>query len=85
MPKLFENVLEARIESWAERVGLLSDLQGGFRPGRSTVDQIFCLKEITSLRREQNRATFLGFIDAACAYDTVHTKESIKKFPGLRP
>ena len=30
------------------------------------------MKEITSLRREQNRATFLGFIDVARAYDTVH-------------
>jgi hypothetical protein len=29
--KLFEKILESRIQAWSERVGLLSDLQGGFR------------------------------------------------------
>jgi hypothetical protein len=31
VPKLFEKILEDRISGWAERVGLVSDLQGGFR------------------------------------------------------
>ena len=39
--KLFEKILYRRIQAWSERVGLLSDLQGGFRAGRSTVDQLF--------------------------------------------
>ena len=69
--KVFEKVLDARIQAWAERVGLLSDLQGGFRGGRCTVDQLFALNEITAIRREAGDPTFLAFIDVAKAYDRV--------------
>ena len=69
--KVFEKVLDARIQEWSERVGLLTDLQGGFRGGRSTVDQLFALNEITAMRREDGDATFLAFIDVAKAYDRV--------------
>lgn len=34
LPKVFEKVLDSRIGAWSERVGALSDLQGGFRDGR---------------------------------------------------
>ena len=34
-----------------ERTGVLSDLQGGFREGRGTEDQIFVLNEIVAHRR----------------------------------
>ena len=38
LPKVFEEVLHTRIRDWSERVGALSDLQGGFRAGRGTMD-----------------------------------------------
>ena len=69
--KVFEKVLDARIQAWSERVGLLSDLQGGFRGGRCTVDQLFALNEITAIRREAGDPAFLAFIDVAKAYDRV--------------
>ena len=42
--KLFEKNLDRRIQVWSERVGLLSDLQGGFRAGRGTVGPPVCLE-----------------------------------------
>jgi hypothetical protein len=51
------------------RVGVLSDIQGGLRAGRSTVDQLFCLREISAMRSELKIPTFMAFIDV---YDTVH-------------
>ena len=69
--KVFEKVLDARIQAWSERIGALTDLQGGFRGGRSTVDQLFALNEITAMRREDGDATFLAFIDVTKAYDRV--------------
>jgi hypothetical protein len=69
--KLFEKILDRRIQTWSERVGILSDLQGGFRAGRGTVDQLFILNEITAIRREQGLTTFLCFIDVSKAYDRV--------------
>ncbi len=73
--KLFEKILDRRIQVWSERVGLLSDLQGGFRAGRGTVrrtvDQLFALNEITAIRLERSQATFVCFIDVSKAYDKV--------------
>ena len=72
--KLFEKLLDERIRAWGERVGLLSDLQGGFREERCTVDQIFLLIEITS-HSERGQSTFLTFIDVKKAYDRVWRPE----------
>ena len=69
--KTFEKILDKRIQTWAERVGALSDLQGGFRIGRGCIDQLFLLNEITALRREQGLPSFLAFIDVRKAYDRV--------------
>ena len=71
LPKVFEKIIDQRLRSWAERVGALSDLQGGFRAGRGTPDQIFALNEIITSRSERNLPTFSCFIDIAKAYDTV--------------
>ncbi len=68
---VFEKILDRRIQAWSERVGLLSDLQGGFWAGRGTVDQLSILNEITAIRRENSSATFLCFIDVSKAYDKV--------------
>jgi hypothetical protein len=70
--KLFETVLNTRLRKWSERVGVLSDLQGGFREGRGTLDQMFILNEIVAMRwREHRRPVFLTFIDVRKAYDRV--------------
>ena len=71
LPKVFEKVFDKRIRAWSERVGCLSDLQGGFRSGRGTTDQMFILNEIVTSRKEKGSSTFLAFIDIAKAYDTV--------------
>lgn len=71
MTQLFEKVLDSRLRIWAERVGVLSDLQGGFRHGRGCLDQIFILNEILSKRREMGLSSFLAFIDVKKAYDRV--------------
>ena len=69
--KIFEKVIDRRIRCWAERVGTLSDLQGGFREGRGTADQIFILHELVAKRTEQNLPTFLAFRDVRKANDKV--------------
>ena len=53
LAKTFEKVLDTGLRAWAERTGVLSDLQGGFREGRGTEDQIFILNEIAAHRRER--------------------------------
>ncbi|XP_072018595.1 uncharacterized protein [Amphiura filiformis] len=50
---------------------ILSESQAGFRPGRSTVDQLFTLRQITEKYTEIDKALYLCYIDYQKAFDTV--------------
>ena len=43
--KLFERILNSRLQAFLEREGELSDYQFGFRANKSTIDTILCLKK----------------------------------------
>ena len=53
------------------RIERMSEEQGGFRPGRSTIDQVFSLHEVLLRRRNGGESTFLYFVDFKKAFDTV--------------
>jgi hypothetical protein len=69
--KLFGSVINARLMKWSERTHMVHDEQGGFRPARGSPDQIFILREILSSRKERGLPTYVTYIDARKAYDTV--------------
>ena len=71
MGKLLESLLLVRLTAVCEGQGLLVEEQGGFRSGRSTLDQIFTLQEIITSRKERRQASFLAFLDCRRAYDRV--------------
>ena len=51
---------------------ILSESQAGFTPGRSTVDQLFTLRQITEKYKEGQRPLYLCYdIDYQKAFDTV--------------
>ena len=49
----------------------LKDGRSGFRPGRSTTDQIFILKQIFEKSWEYGKDLFACFVDLEKAYDRV--------------
>ena len=49
----------------------LEDGQCGFRPGRSTTDQIFTMKQLFAKSLEHGKDLFLCFVDLEKAYDRV--------------
>ena len=69
--KLFECILNGRLYRYVESNDLLSELQGGFRAGRSCLDQAWLLNEIVADRKERGEDTYLIFLDVRKAYDTV--------------
>ncbi len=70
--ELFLSIWASRITRFAE--SRLSEEQGGFRPERSAIDQVFALRETLLRRRRQGLSSLLFFIDFRKALDTVwHT------------
>lgn len=71
LDKLYNLVLNARIMTFLEDNNLLHDGQQGFRPGRSSIDNIYMLKTCLDARCQQKLDTYLLFVDIKKAYDTV--------------
>ena len=69
--KLYTVVLNKRLSKWCEKKQILVDEQAGFRTNRSTIDQIYALKEVIQRRRKKRRDTYCCFLDIKKAYDTV--------------
>ena len=45
--------------------------QAGFMPGRSTIDQIFALRQIIEKCNEHNRTLYIAFVDFNAAFDSI--------------
>ena len=67
--KIFASILQRRILKKTEEI--LSESQAGFRPGRSTVDQLFTLRQIAEKHLEKNKSLFCCYIDFEKAFDSI--------------
>ena len=74
--KVFEAVILKRIRSEVD--ANLRENQGGFRPGRSTVDQIFALRQILEQRNEYNQPLAIAFVDFKAAFDSIDREKMYK-------
>ncbi|GAB0086845.1 Reverse transcriptase domain [Sergentomyia squamirostris] len=71
--KVFAKVLETRCRAVVEPH--LGDQQCGFRPGRSTTDQLFALKMILEKSWEYAIPVYCCFIDLERAYDRIQREK----------
>ena len=72
--KLFERIILSRLLFFLESNSILSPCQAGFRPGRSTLDQILYLSQSISDGFNKPRPgsrTILSTIDFSKAFDSV--------------
>ena len=67
--KIFEMCVLNRFQAGSEIT--LSREQGGFREGRSTIDQIECLDRVIRHVRQQGKKVCMAFLDIKAAYDSV--------------
>jgi hypothetical protein len=68
--KIFARVLLNRLTTHVTP-NVVPESQCGFRSNRSTVDMIFCLRQLQEKCIEQNRALYIVFVDFTKAFDTV--------------
>lgn len=69
--KLFTRVLNNRLVTWAEEFRIYIEAQGGFRPGRGTVDNIYVLDCIVNSFLSEGKSLYSAFIDFSKAFDYV--------------
>ena len=69
--KVFMLILRERVQKWAEEGRLMGDLQGGFRKGRMTEDNLFILNGIIELKKERGEELLVTCLDLEKAYDRV--------------
>jgi sorting nexin-29 len=74
--KIFTNLLTRYIEPYVEEI--LGDYQCGFRKGRSTTDQIFCLRMILERVCEYKVDIYQLYIDYKQAYNTINRAELVE-------
>lgn len=67
--KVLSKIIQRRIEVYSEEI--IEDHQAGFQKGRSTIDQIFVIKEVISKYWEFNRSFYELFVDFRKAYDSI--------------
>ena len=68
--KVLTRILCERIMPWY--LDAVGDYQAGFVPGKSTVDNIFIIRQINEKYREYARTSWHVFVDYQQAYDSVH-------------
>ena len=66
--KILSNILLSRLIPYAEEV--IGDHQCEFRRNRSTIDHIFCIRQILGKKWEYNEAVHQLFIDFMKTYDS---------------
>ena len=70
--KIFGRLLLNRLNPHVDNIDLISESQCGFRPGRSTTDMIFALRQIQEKCRLHSQDLYLLFIDLTKAFDTIN-------------
>ena len=68
--KIFARILLNRLSSHITPE-VVPETQCGFRSNRSTVDMIFCLRQLQEKCIEQDRPLYIVFVDFTKAFDTV--------------
>lgn len=69
--KLFTNILNNRLNSWAEKYHIYVEAQSGFRKGMCTIDNVFILHSLISHCINDKTKLYSAFIDFKKAFDYV--------------
>jgi len=73
--KILTRIINNRMTEWANSEDKLSDIQAGFRAGKSTMDHVFVLQGLISKYLGKKRGRFYCvFVDFSKAFDSVPHK-----------
>ncbi|KAK6742682.1 hypothetical protein RB195_010127 [Necator americanus] len=70
MYKVLERIILSRLIKHLEET--TRDEQAGFRPGRSTIDQVFIVRRVIEIWQRYSKPMQLEFLDFEAAFDSPH-------------
>ncbi|XP_055388138.1 uncharacterized protein LOC129616507 [Condylostylus longicornis] len=79
--KILASIISKRLKTFAE--GILYEYQRGFREGRSTIDQIFVVKQSMEKLYEYNQDVHLLFLDFKQVFDSIKRNTIITALSSL--
>ena len=82
MQVVYDGGKRERINEWVEKSGMLGDIQGGFRRGRSTEGNLFMLERMIEMAKVRKECLFVAFIDMEKAYDRVDRRKLFEVMRG---
>ena len=77
--KLIERIINGRLRTYLEYNNIISPFQSGFRPGRSTADNLVRLIDSVQRGFQQREITLALFLDLKAAFDRVNKKALLIK------
>jgi hypothetical protein len=69
--KLFTSIINNRLNTFAEKSGLIKDVQAGFRKHHSTIDNLFILRSILDIVFSEKKKLICCFIDFKQCFDSI--------------
>ena len=69
--KVYADILNVRLSKWIDDNNIVVDEQNGFRRNRSCLEHIYALYTVINKRKQQKQSTYVCFVDAKKAFDTV--------------
>ena len=69
--KVYADILNVRFSKWIDENNIVVDEQNGFRQNRSCLEHIYVLYTVINKRKQQKQSTYVCFVDAKKAFDTV--------------
>ena len=69
--KLFTNIINERLNRWAEDNSILNENQFGFRKNKSTTDCLFLLHGLIEYYFKSSKQLYCSFVDSTRAFDGV--------------
>ena len=69
--KVYADILNTRFSNWIDENNIVVDEQNGFRRNRSCLEHIYALYSVINKRKLQKQSTYVCFVDAKKAFDTV--------------
>jgi hypothetical protein len=70
--KIYATVLNNRLTKWLEDHNVLSESQNGYRRDRSCLDHLYTLTSMIQARKSKHQSTFVCYVDAHKAFDSVN-------------